>query len=408
MKPLYVFISTILLTLTGYSEEQQELKTFEKVLELMNEHYYDATYNGLDWQKLTLATREKIKNSSTSADKYQHIVDLFKKLGHSHLDFHPPTRKKNKEPQIPSGNSKTINFQLEKIDGKWLVSSVISNSDAWKAGLRPGFTVTKLNKWLTADLYVKSKAMSFYYMQRALERYPEKTIVVSGINHEGQKATVSWRLSAFKGKVERMGNISKRTEIVTKILPGNIGYVSFNIYLIGPAMQTIKAIKKFRDLNCAGIIIDLRNNPGGIGALSSAIAKEFCQKNYNLGSQKGRDSVLNFPVYVQPKPYKGKVAIIINKYSASTSEVMAAGIQTNKSATIIGETSAGMALPSVIVNFEDGSVFQYPVADFKTVDGKEIEGIGVIPDIKVSHTLESLQEGKDIFIEEAIKYLNKK
>ena len=74
---------------------------------------------------------------------------------------------------------------------------------------------------------------------------------------------------------------------------------------------------------------------------------------------------------------------------------------------IIGETTAGMALPSVIMKLKDGSIFQYPVADFKTVDGKAVEGIGAIPDIKVSHTVESLKQNRDVFIEAALKELKK-
>ncbi|NQZ57789.1 MAG: hypothetical protein HRT88_10055 [Lentisphaeraceae bacterium] len=97
--------------------------------------------------------------------------------------------------------------------------------------------------------------------------------------------------------------------------------------------------------------------------------------------------------------------MLINHNSASTTEVFAAGMQTNKSAVIIGQTSAGMALPSIMVSLRDGSLFQYPIADFKTASGKSLEGNGVTPDIKVEHSLESLLAGRDVFIEEAINFI---
>jgi C-terminal peptidase prc len=403
MKKLLIFTLISLYSLTTHAG--QELTTYEEVLKLMDQHYFDSNYNNLDWPKLTAKARDKIKAAKSSIDKYQTITDLLKTLGHSHLEFHPPGIKASKGPRIPSGTPKEINFQIEQIDNQWVITSVKEKSNAWQAGLRPGFIVKKLNQWSTKTLFNDKKAMAFYYMQMTLENYPKTKITLSGLNEQGQKSKITWTLPPFKGTIERLGNLSKRTEVISKVLPGNIGYVSFNIYLIGPAQQTIKAIKKFRDLDCTGIIIDLRNNPGGVATMSCAIAKELCQKNYNLGTQTGRESILTFPVYAQPKPYKGKVVLLLNKYSASTSEVMAAGIQANKGATVIGETSAGMALPSVIVNFDDGSVLQYPVADFKTVNGKDVEGIGVTPDIKISHTLDALKKGRDLFLEEAIRVL---
>ena len=265
-----------------------------------------------------------------------------------------------------------------------------------------------LNKWRIENALDSDDITNHYSLKNILENYPKKQIKLTIKKKDGKEEVLSWELSPYKGRTSRMGNLVERTVVHKEILDGNIGYVSFNIYLTAPAIDVIKAIKEFRDKGCPGIIIDLRDNPGGIAAMSSAIAKEFCSKKYNLGTQTGRESVLKFPVFPQPNAYKGKVVILQNRFSASTSEVMAAGVQANKSATIIGETSAGMALPSVIVNLKDGSVLQYPVADFKTVDGKTIEGIGVAPDIKVSHTAESLNAGKDIFIETALQYLTKK
>lgn len=242
-------------------------------------------------------------------------------------------------------------------------------------------------------------------MRQMLLTFPKRKIT---LKVKGRKEAVSWELSFYKGDFEELGFISDASEVEKKILPGNIGYIRFSIFLVNPAKQTIRAIKEFRDKGCPGIIIDVRNNPGGVAMMAPAIAKEFCLENYNMGTQTGRDMTLKFPVFAQPKPYKGKVVILTNKTSASTSEIFAAGAQAKKFAYVIGETTAGMALPSVMVTLKDGSIFQYPVADFKTIDGKNIEGIGAIPDLKVSHSHEKLSEGKDVFIEESIKYINTK
>ncbi len=399
----FIFPFLFIVSTPSLFAQNQALKTLDEIISLMDKHYYDATYNGLDWKTQTALTRKKIANLKKPNERYQEIKKLLSKLGHSHLDFHPPGRNETKDPEIPTGSAREINFNVEPVDNKWVVTSVIPESDAWRSGLRPGFKISKLGKWETKNLFSDKKAMKYYYMKMALQNYPEDTISLVG-----DEKSISWKLSPYKGKVEKLGNISDRSVVTTKILPGNIGYVSFNIFLIGPTKETIKAIKTFRDKKCPGIIIDLRNNPGGIATMSTAVAKEFCKKNYNLGTQKGRSMTLKFPVFAQKKPYKGKVVILINRFSASTSEVLAAGVQSADKAVIIGETSAGMALPSVIVNLKDGSVFQYPIADFKTDDGKVLEAIGVKPDIEASHSIESLLEGKDAFIDAALKVLSTK
>lgn len=383
--------------------EPVELGVLNEITTIMSEHYYDTTYSGLEWDKMVQETKAKIIDSSNSVERYKHISTLLKSLKHSHLEFVPPGETKEEGPKIPVGSPRQINFELEKVNGLWTVTRLVEQSDAERAGLKLGMVVEKINKWKTAELYKNDKTMAFYRMRQMLLNFPKRKIELTV---QGQKKPVSWELSPYEGTFEQLGFISDAAQVEKKILPGNIGYIRFSIFLVNPAKETIQAIKEFRDKGCPGIIIDVRNNPGGVAMMAPAIAKEFCTKNYNMGTQKGRDMTLKFPVFAQPKPYTGKVVILTNKTSASTSEIFAAGTQAVKYAYVIGETTAGMALPSVMVTLKDGSIFQYPVADFKTVDGKNIEGVGAVPDLKVSHTHEQLSKGKDIFIEEAISYIN--
>ena len=383
--------------------EPVELAVLSEITTIMSKHYYDTSYSGLEWDKMVNETKDKIISSSNSQERYSHISALLKSLKHSHLEFVPPGLRKEEGPKIPTGSPRQINFELEQVNGLWTVTRLVPESDADRAGLKLGMIVTKINKWNTADLYKHDKVMAFYRMRQMLLTFPKRKIELT---IKGKAEPVSWELALYEGEFEQMGFISDAAQVEKKILPGNIGYIRFSIFLVNPAKQTIQAIKEFRDKGCPGIIIDVRNNPGGVAMMAPAIAKEFCTENYNMGTQKGRDMTLKFPVFAQPKPYKGKVVILTNRTSASTSEIFAAGAQAKKFAYVIGETTAGMALPSVMVTLQDGSIFQYPVADFKTVDGKNIEGVGAVPDLKVSHTHASLTEGKDIFIEEAISHIN--
>ena len=115
-----------------------------------------------------------------------------------------------------------------------------------------------------------------------------------------------------------------------------------------------------------------------------------------------------FPVIAQPNPFEVPVVILTDVSSASTAEVLAGGMQSQGAATVIGERSAGAVLPSFIVEIKGGGIFQFPVADFKTPDGRSLEGVGVKPDIEVKPTLESLRQGKDLALERALAFLKKK
>ncbi len=387
-------------------EKNVELATLQEIVEIMEKNYYDETYGGINWKEKVEETKKKILESANSRQKYQHISDLLAQLGHSHLEFSPVIGNKKKKVKMQNGLPKKINFSLEQVEGKWAVTKVVPESDAAQAGVKMGMVVSKINNIEVKELTEENKVMAYYIMNKWLMSLPSGKIT---LEIEGEEKLISWELQSFDGKFENLGYMSEPVLFEKKLLDeGRIGYVSFSVFFPTNVKEMVKAIREYRNANCEGIIIDVRNNPGGVATLAAAIAKEFCRENYSLGTQKGRDVTMTFPVIKQEKTYLGKVVILINGNSASTSEIFAAGTREGKTAFVIGETSAGMALPSIIVNLKDGSILQYPVADFKTESGKNIEGVGAIPDEKVSHSLKSLSEGRDLFIEKAVEYIKQK
>jgi carboxyl-terminal processing protease len=122
---------------------------------------------------------------------------------------------------------------------------------------------------------------------------------------------------------------------------------------------------------------------------------------------KMRAGYINFAVYPQQDPYKGKVVILIDGRSASTSEIFAAGLQEIGRAKVVGERSAGAALPSVFEKLPTGAVFQYAIGDFKSPEGTLIEGRGVAPDLEVKLTRKELLRSRDPQLEAALAQIQK-
>jgi C-terminal processing protease CtpA/Prc len=112
---------------------------------------------------------------------------------------------------------------------------------------------------------------------------------------------------------------------------------------------------------------------------------------------------LKFAFFPQENRYAGPVAVLIDGMSASTSEVFSSGIQEIGRAVIVGERSAGAALPSFFQKLPTGAIFQFAIADFRTPKGVLIEGRGVIPDVEAKYDRASLLAGRDAQLEAAVK-----
>lgn len=398
-------ISCFFINTLSATETSPALKALDEIVTIMDEHYYDANYAGLNWTKLIHETELKIKQAASDKEAYQLLTRTLSRLGHSHIKLIHKYSKKNHSLELPKGKvTWEPGFQVERVDKKWLIVHVDPKSPAYKAGLKTGFELIKVGQYTVNDFF--NKHLDFWDMKEWLRSYPTQTISLT-VGSKNSTKIINYKMNLYTGTVGNIGHVKSETEFEVKMLPDKIAYIRFNIFLIQPVMKVISEIKHQQATESRGIILDLRNNPGGIGSLSTAIAKEFCEENYNLGNQQSREGIHRFPVFAQKEPFKGPLIILMNQCSASTSEVMAIGMQTSGAALIVGENSAGMALPSIFVTLKDGSLFQYPIADFKTVDGKVLEGRGVKPDFPVSHTVEALLKGQDLYIKKAIEVINK-
>jgi len=158
--------------------------------------------------------------------------------------------------------------------------------------------------------------------------------------------------------------------------------------------------------HCSGFAIDLRGNPGGIGAMAMGMAGFFIQDQGELlGTMQLRDSALKFAINPRTPQFKGKLAVLVDGLSASTSEIFASGLQDLKRARVFGSRTAGAALPSVIERLPNGDAFQYAIANYVSKNGGVLEGKGVTPDVEVRPRRESLLQGKDDALDRALQWL---
>jgi len=164
---------------------------------------------------------------------------------------------------------------------------------------------------------------------------------------------------------------------------------------------------------CSGIVIDLRGNPGGVGAMVMGFGGYFVDSTLSLGTMRTRQVTLKFAINPrrsrddgsQRAPYTGPLAILVDAMTASTSEIFATGMQRIGRARVFGERSAGAALPALMERLPSGDVFVHAVADFTDPDGKRVEGAGVVPDEIVPLSEEALKKGRDTALEAAMRWI---
>jgi hypothetical protein len=127
-----------------------------------------------------------------------------------------------------------------------------------------------------------------------------------------------------------------------------------------------------------------------------------------LGTMTGRDETLNFIINPRLHAYEGRVAVVVNGGSASTSEILAQGLQDLGRARIFGTRTAGAPLPSNIIRLPNGDRFQYPEGNYTSTKGRVLEGNGVEPDVVVAPSIQALLAGRDLPLEAAGAWCGRK
>jgi len=391
----------------------ERLQTFDIVWRTVKDNHFDPTFGGVDWDKVRQQYEPRLAAIKNDADLYRLLQQMLGELKQSHFNIVPPEAViADNAAEPPSGS---IGIDVRMIDGQAVIVRVEANSPAAQAGLRAGFVVKQVGETKVEQLILQpgkgdlsEKVRLLHSTRRVLREIngePGSSVKMSYLDEKNQSQTATIARVKLSGELSpRLGNFPPQyTEFEWKRLQGNIGYIRFNIFTTPISEKIRVALTELRD--SAGIVIDLRGNPGGVAGIATGMAGRLSDKSGMLGTMKMRTSELKFAIFPQQNAYLGPLAILIDGLSASTSEVFSSGMQELGRAVVIGESSAGACLPSVFQKLPTGALFQFAIADFKTPKGVLIEGRGVMPDVEVKWNRASLLTGRDAQLETAIEQL---
>jgi carboxyl-terminal processing protease len=388
---------------------------------------FDKTLAGQDWQALRAKYQPLALAAPDEPTFYRLLNEMLGALGQSHLEVHGPgeeaeAQTDEPEPTRPPGSAEVIEvgtgtgdpgLVVRSIEGKPTVTWVRPESSAARAGLRPGCVITHIGGRAVGLLAPSSRPLRPVEERFRLRRHAAH--LLSGPT--GSKVSV--RFLDENDKVHEAmltRDPPTRAAVQALLMPpivpevrvsrvGEVGIIAFNFFLLEPILAEVqKAIEGFRQSGAKAIVFDLRGNPGGFGGMAIPVAARLIARETSLGTIQFRDFANNLVAApsLGQKPFSGKVVILTDEGSASTSEILAAGLQEAKRAMVVGESTVGAALGSTIEALPGGAVMQIPVAGFKTPKGIAIEGRGVQPDRRVLETRAALLAGHDPVLDEAL------
>lgn len=414
---------------SGGLDAKMRQRVFDIVWGRVNERYYDPAFGGVDWKAVRKRYAPLALNAAGDEAFYGVLGKMLGELKRSHFAIVPPDAytaadlkkavTEDEDKGATSTRAGTAGLTVQLIGEEVVITAVAPNSGAAAAGLRPGYVLTHIREKPIADLVEKMKAGTHDLQGlKTMVRLgvgpvlagPEGSELVLGYRDADDKTgTVTLKRTAVTGTPSKFGELPTiYVENEQSRLEGGIGYIRFNIFLMPILAQVTAMVQEMRQAGAPAIILDLRGNPGGIGVLAPAVARSFFGKQTNLGVMKLRDGEFRFPVYPVEKPYKGPLVILTDEGSASTSEILAGSLQELGRAVVIGSTTAGQVMPSIIERLPGGARLQYAFADCKTPKGKLLEGKGVTPDIPVVLTRQMLLASPDPVLDAAVTYLKKK
>jgi carboxyl-terminal processing protease len=263
----------------------------------------------------------------------------------------------------------------------------VAGTPAAKAGLQPHDIITAINGKETNGMSVDTAVDDI--------RGPQGTKVTLSLVRNSQPLTVT---------ITRE-NITVPS-VTSKILSGNIGYMQISQFTDDTGSLALQAAQQFKKAGVTGVVLDLRDNPGGEVNAAVSVSSLWLKSNTLIMQEKHDSTVLQtYTATGNDTLYGIPSVVLINAGSASASEITAGALHDNGAARLIGVTSYGKGVVQELDNISGGSELKVTIAHWYRPDGKNINHIGITPDQTVQLTAAQAKVGQDPQLAAAVSWL---
>jgi carboxyl-terminal processing protease len=392
--------------------------TFEQVWTTVLTKHYDPTLSCLDWPAIRVEYGSKLADAKDEAAAYGLMNQMLGRLKQSHLAVVPPGRATAGEPRGGTVmGPATVPAKVRVVEG--VVTVVDPKVAGLKSGLPGGAQIVAVDEVEVAPMQEAMKGRFHREIeadfriaagvQQLLTCPKGGKKVVRFVPHGSdteKKATLKCKM--IERERVSMGNLEGiPVEVETRMIPKTkVGYLRFNVWLL-PLMAKIEAgVADLREKGMESLVIDLRGNPGGVGMMVVPVGRLLLSESTELGVMHMREGNQKFTVTAGEDPFAGRIAVLVDEGTGSTSEIFAQALHDLGRIEVFGaRPSQGAALPSLIEKLDSGAVLQYVVADYKSPKDISVEGNGVQPDHPVTESRADYAAGKDPVLEAALAAL---
>ena len=335
----------------------QPVDTYHRAWQLVHDNYYDANFNGKNWNEYEHKFDAQIK---TQADAQKYVKTMLESLNDPYTRFLDQRAFQDENDAIDARIVGIgINLQQSKDLQRLIVTRTIEGGPAETSGVRSGDEIVAIDG------------------TSAIGMTPEQAAdKIRG------KAGSPVQLSLKGTSNVRTVNIVRQEIVIhavsSRMLDNNIGYINLSTFISNDAAREFKqALAKLSHAD--GLIVDLRDNPGGLLSNALEISDMLLEGGAIVStvSRHGRhtDIASGEPCTRQP------IVILVDEESASASEILASALKDNGRAVVVGNKTYGKGLVQEINRLPGGSAIHITVSRYLTPAGNDINKIGVIPDI---------------------------
>ena len=343
----------------------------DEVWQIVNNEFVDHKFNQVDWQN----KRQELlsKDYSDRAEAYQAIRQSLKELGDPYTRFLEPREFEELTSQT-SGELSGVGIILA-IDEKTsdlVVVQPLANSPAEEVGIKEGDKILRINNKPTslmsleqASAEIKGEVGTEVSLQIARQGEEKFDVTITRAQIE---------LPSVEYHVQEEDNLK-------------VGYIKLDEFSSHAAEQMKQAIENLSQEEVSGFVLDLRSNPGGLLFSSVEIARMWLEKGAIVSTIDRKGGKQNFSANGTALT-ELPLAVLVDQYSASASEILAGALKENKRATVIGTRTYGKGKVQSLHSLSDGSGLTVTIAQYYPPSGIDINQRGITPDIQVDLTKE--------------------
>jgi C-terminal processing protease CtpA/Prc len=404
-----ILLASLCLTPTLFAEKKladsmtsvqrdQALQMLKDVYDKVEKDYYDPAFHGINLDARYKDAQQKIRSAQSLSEAFGDIAWMLDGLNDSHTFFDPPPR-----PYVVRDG-----WEAKFVGDACMITAVKDGSDAAGKGLKPGDQILAIEGYRpTRDTWWKLN----YAFHDLSPRSGVKLVVVSPGGQPRELTVMSivrnlpknldFTSGADIWDVIRQSEDEDQRMIVRTVEVNNVLVWKLPIFLLSDD-QIDAFLRKTNSYKA--VIVDLRGNPGGAEENLSRLLGGFIAHDVKVGDRVERKTSKPFVAKSRGEhAYSGKLIVLVDSGSASSSELFARAVQLEKRGTVIGDRSEGAVMEARHFPFSQDKAFgqflpyamSLTVADLKMADGNSLEHRGVVPDQIILPSPEELAAGAD-------------